>query len=133
MDEEIKKMLEDHEKRIKVLEKVLIETEEVKPKKELSLKEFILSKKPKSDVQKTLTIGFFLENHEKLSFFNSEDLEDGFRSAKEKVPNNINLCVIKNITKGHMQEAKEKKEEKKAWNLTNSGEEFVENNFKKVK
>lgn len=133
MSEEIKETLDDHEKRISELEELFKGKQVHKPDKKMSIKEFTLSKKPKGDVQKTLTIGYFLENYEGLSFFNTIDLENAFRSAKEKVPNNINLCVIRNIGKGHVQEAKEKKDDKKAWGLTNSGEQFVENNFKKVK
>jgi len=131
MDEKIKKIFEDHEKRIRVLEDLFGDKEVQKSRKKMSIKEFILSKKPESDIQKTLVIGYYLENYEDLPSLNSTDLEDGFRSAKEKVPNNINLCVIRNISKGYMMEAKEKKDNLKSWNLTNSGERFVENGFKK--
>lgn len=131
MSEEIKKILDDHEKRISALEELVKGKQVNKPEKKMSIKEFILSKKPKNDVQKTLAIGYYLENYEGLPLFNAMELENGFRSAKEIVPNNINLCVIRNINKGHMQETKERKDDMKAWNLTNSGEQFVENNFKK--
>lgn len=99
-------------------------------KKELSIKEFILSKTPKDDIQKTLVIGYYLEKYNDFSSFNSKDLEDGFRVAKEKVPDNVNYKAIKNIEKGYMMEAKEKKDNLKAWNLTNSGEHFIENNLR---
>lgn len=129
MEEDIRKILEDHERRITQLEQKYQLKPEI-PEKGLSIKEFILSKKPESDVQKTLVIGYFLEKFEGLSSFNTKDLEDTFRAAKEIVPENINYKIIKNIEKGHMTEAKEKKDNLKAWYLTNSGERFVENDLK---
>lgn len=88
-----------------------------------------MNKKPTGEVQKTLTIGYFIEKFDNIYPFNSKDLETGFRAAKEIVPRNINFNVIKNIQKGHMMEAKDKKDNLKAWILTNSGEGIVEKGF----
>lgn len=129
---EIKKKLEEHEGRISKLES-LSQTKPETVKKKISIKEFILSKKPKDDVQKTLAIGYYLEKYENLPPFNVKDLEESFRAAREKVPKNIGDKVQLNIKKGHMMDAKEKKDNLKAWVLTNSGEKYVENNFKKEK
>lgn len=129
--EAIKKQLENHEKRIAKLETQPQIKEEPVTKK-LSIKEFILSKKPKNGVQKVLVIGYYLEKHEGVAPFNVKDLENGFRSAKEPVPKNINLAVIGNVSKGHMMEDKERKDKIKAWYLTNSGEEYVDNDLKKT-
>lgn len=129
---EIKKKLEEHEKRITKLES-LSQTKPETIEKKLSVKEFILSKKPKNDVQRTLTIGYYLERYENFSSFNVRDLEESFRAAKEKVPSNVGDKVQLNIKKGHMMEAKEKKDNLKALVLTNSGEKYVENNFRKEK
>jgi len=132
MDEEVKKILEDHERRIKALEdRSTFLSDSHEPEKPISIKEFMLSKKPTNDVQKTLAIGYFLEKYEGFSCFNAHDIENGFSNAKEPKPENINLCIIKNIKKGHMMESKEKKDNKKAWVITSSGERFVENGFKK--
>lgn len=128
----VEKKLEEHDKRLSKLESLFQARPEV-AKKEISVREFILSKKPENDVQRTLTIGYYLEKYEGLLSFNVKDLESGFRDAKEKVPKNINLCVIANISKGHMMEAKERKDNLKAWVLTNSGEKYVEGNFQKEK
>ena len=126
---EINKQLENHEKRIRELE-VLSQTKPELTSKKLSIKEFILSKKPKGDVQKTLAIGYFLEKYERLTSFNIKDLEEQFMAAKEPVPINTNVDVDRNIARGHMMKAKEKKDNKIAWVLTNSGETFVESGFK---
>ena len=100
--------------------------------KKLSVKEFILSKGPSGDVQKTLAIACYLEKYEGLTSFNVEDLGRGFKLAKEATPTNINDKVNMNIKKGHMAEAKEKKDNKKVWIVTNTGEKFLNDGFKQT-
>jgi hypothetical protein len=123
---ELAKKLDDHEKRISTLEGIPIPKSQ---NKKLSIKEFLLSKKPSDDVQKTLAIGYYFEQFESMTSFNSRDLADGFRTAKEPPPQNINDKVNLNIRKGHIMEAKEPKDNLKSWVLTHSGEKFVEGNF----
>lgn len=98
--------------------------------KTISVKEFVLSKKPVNDVQKTLVIAYYLEKIEKAPSFNVDDINRYFRLAKEPVPQNINDKVNMNIRKGHVMETREKKENKKAFTITNSGEIFVESGLK---
>jgi hypothetical protein len=129
---QVKKKLEEHEERISRLEK-LFQTKPQAIKKKVSIREFMLSKNPKNEMQKTLAIGYYLEKYDDLSSFNAKDLENGFRRAKEKIPGNINYQVIRNIQKGYMMEAEEKKDKRKAWYLTNSGEKYVDNNFEQEK
>lgn len=126
----IKEILEEHEKRLSKLE-ILIQTKPETTKKKTSIKEFLLSKKPSSDVERALAIGYYLEKYEDFSSFNVKDLEDGFRDAKEKIPSNMSDKVQKNIAKGHLMETKKKKDNLKSWVLTNSGERFVETDFQK--
>lgn len=92
-----------------------------------SAKEFLLTKSPRSEVQKALLLAYFLEQEEGLTSFNVPDLEAAFRSAREKLPKNMNDVVNKNIAHGFLMEAKGKKDSKKAWQLTSTGERFVEN------
>lgn len=126
----IRKTLDQHEKRISHLES-MAKTRPAEFKKELSIKEFILQKGATSDLAKTLAVGYYLERYRKVCPFNAKDLEELFMEAKEPVPTNINDAVNKNIERGYIMEAKEKKEGKKAWTLTATGERFVENNLKK--
>ena len=126
--DQIEKKLKNHEERISKLERLLQTKPEV-VKKKLSMREFILSKNPDSAMEKTLAIAYYLEKYEVLTSFNVKDLERGFRKAKEKVPANVNYEVIRNIRKGYMMEAEDKKDNRKAWYITNSGEEFVDKNF----
>jgi hypothetical protein len=98
--------------------------------KRTSTKEFLMTKSVGSEVQKVLALAYFLERHEGLAVFNVSDLENVFRSAREKLPKNMNDAVNKNIARGFMMEAAEKKDSKKAWNLTSSGERFVDSDMK---
>jgi hypothetical protein len=123
--QDIMKKLENHERRISALEGTPVKKMQAEGKK-LSVKEFWLTKKPTDDVQGTLVIGYYLEHFELMDSFNRRDLADGFRSAKEPLPSNINDKVNMNIGKGYMMEAKEKKDKLKAWVLTNFGEKLVE-------
>lgn len=127
--EELKKIINKHERRISNLEG-MTKTEEGKKQKKTSLKEFIISKNPKGDVKKALTIGYYLEKHEDEPFFNANDLKKGFKESKEKIPDNISDKISKNIKKGHMMKYEEKKEDQEAYVLTNSGERYLENDFK---
>lgn len=127
---EIKKKLEEHEERILKLERLFQTKPEIVNKK-ISIKEFILQKRPKSDVRRALGIGYYLEKFKGFSSFNVKDIEKGFRDAREKVPLNVADKIQKNIAKGHMMEAEKEKDGLKAYILTNSGEKFVDNRFKK--
>ena len=122
---DLMKKLHDNERRISVLEDAPAKKIQAEGKK-LSVKEFLLTKKPNDDVQRTIVIGYYLEHFESMDSFNTRDLADGFRSAKEPLPSNINDKVNSNIDKEYMMKAKEKKDKLKAWFLTNTGEKFVE-------
>lgn len=122
---EIITKLEDHERRISALEGMPYKKTESGGKK-LSIKEFILTKKPSDDVQKTLVIGYYLEHFESMDKFNVKDLTEGFKLAREQVPANINDKVNLSIAKGHLDTSKEKKDKRKAWYLTDTGDKFIE-------
>ena len=123
------------EERIKKLEDVIFSTSTPKDPgtkiKKASVKEFLLTKAIKSDTQRVVALAYFLEYMEGMSSFNVNDIEAAFRSAKEKVPANINDAVNKNITRGLIMEAAEKKDAKKAWCLTSTGETYVETDLTK--
>ncbi len=129
---EIKEKIKELEDRITKLENTVFQDSSFKPlKKKISIREFILQKKPKSDVEKALVVGYYLENFEGVECFNVRDIEDGLRRAKEKFRKNVNDLIYQNIKKGFMMECEEKKDGLKAFTLTNSGEEFVKNELGK--
>lgn len=127
MERDLAMRLHDLEKRVSVLEGLLQSTSPaaVKMKKQ-SAREFLTTKKASSEPLKVLVFGYFLESHEGLQAFNVSDLDAAFRSAREAPPKNINDAVNKCVARGFLMEAREKKDSKKAWQLTSTGERFVE-------
>lgn len=99
--------------------------------KKLSIKEFLLETPPGNDVQRTLAIGYFLETRGGMASFTSAELEKGYRDAKETMPTNIGVNIKRCIGHGHMMEAEEKKNNKTAYVITRSGEQFVAAGYKK--
>lgn len=134
---DIQQQIDGLKERIIKLEKALSvsgQTPPVQPQvKKQSLKEFLLEKNPSDDVKRTLAIAYFSEKNDGYTSVNITELLDSYEKSKEKKPKNINDKVNMNIRNGHMAEASEKKDNKKAWYVTNSGEKFVENNFTVVK
>ncbi len=116
--------IKDHERRISVLED-FIQTNP-KKKKKTSIREFLNNTNAKNDVDKSLAMGYFLENYENMNNFNKIDIQRAFLMAKEKSPENINYKLFRNIQKGFLMELDERKNSLKAWTLTNSGITFVE-------
>ena len=99
--------------------------------KKLSIKEFLLESPPTTDIQRTLAVGYFLETHVGMTSFTRSDLEKGYNDAKEPVPSNISMNIKYCIKQGHMMEAEEKKNNKTAYVVTRSGEQFVMAGYKK--
>lgn len=135
--ENIENKLSELEKRISVLEATIQHSpnpQNTGKQKDLSIKEFLIQKNAQnvSIVEKTLVICYFLENHLSTNPFNSKDIEDVFRLAKEKPPTNVADMINKNVKKGLLMEDKEKKDNKKAFTLTSTGESYVENLDKTV-
>ncbi len=128
---DLKRTVQAHEKRISNLES-LLKKKPPQPAKEISIKEFLLSKRPSSEASKTLVIAYYLERHRNTSPFTTRDLEQLYREAREPLPTNINDVVNQNIAKGFIMEAEDKKDGRKAWILTSSGERFVENGLKQA-
>lgn len=127
---DVNEILRDHAARISALEK-RFETAGAQPvgQKKQSAKEFLLSKTVNAETQKVLALAYFLEKQEGVASFNVPDLETVFRAAREKLPKNMNDAVNKNVARGFLMEAAEKKDSKKAWQLTSTGERFVESSM----
>lgn len=108
---------------------VINRTENSSNTKKLSITEFLGMKMPSNDVQKTLAIAYYLEKYKYLSSFNVDDIKSHFRLARRPLPKNINDKINMNIKNGHIMDAEEKKDSKKAWIVTNSGIEIVDGGF----
>ena len=61
------------------------------------------------------------------------ELGEAYSDARVKPPRNFSDLLARCIRKGHVVEAKDKKDGKKAWQITSLGEEFVETELQKVK
>jgi type II secretory pathway component PulJ len=126
--DQLDQRLRDLETRVQALEKRLESgaAVSVAREKKQSAKEFLMTKSAGPETQKVLAFSYFLEHQDGLTSFNVSDLEAVFRAAREKLPKNMNDAVNKNVARGFLMEAKEKKDSKKAWQLTATGERFVE-------
>ena len=93
--------------------------------KKLSIKEFLLERPPTTDIQRTLAVGYFLETHAGVTSFTKADLEKGYNDAREPIPSNISVNIKHCIKQGHMMEAQDKKNNRTAYVVTRSGEQFV--------
>lgn len=130
-EEEINRKIQELERRIQTLEGVGIqEGRATDAKKSLSVKEFILSKEPKSDPQRTLTMGYYLEKMKGQEEFTTEEIEEAYRQAKESVSSNTSVSVARNVEKGYIMQGRANRNGKETWTLTNSGEKAVEAGFK---
>lgn len=133
IDQEITKinqLLKEYDSRITSLENQLKEKPATILKK-MSIKEFLLSKNCKDDVEKTITLIYFLEKYDNMDAVNSEDVTHAFRSSKETIPSNVPDKLYKLAKRGLIMENLEKRNNLKGYTLTNSGEKFVEETLRK--
>jgi hypothetical protein len=128
MNNELEKRVEVLEQRLKEIENKLSgnNARTITESKKVSIKEFLITKKIDDDVKRTLVLTYFLEHMENYKSINTDDLKKAFSLAKHPLPSNINDKVNMNIKNAHMMESDEKKDGKKAWVLTATGEKFVE-------
>lgn len=132
-EEKILSELGSLKERVSIIEELLqgSTVKDTNSRKKLSLKEFLIEKNPTGDVQKAIAIAYFLENIEKVNSFNKGDIENGFRSAREKVPKNVSDKISMATKNGYFMEDKLSKNNLKAWVLTNTGIKYVESGFSK--
>ena len=128
----ILKAVKNLEVRVFQLENEKLEGRSAPTAKRLSIKEFLLETPPKTDIHRTLGIGYFLEKHLSMASFNKTDLEKGYGDAKEPQPSNISVNIGHCIKAGHLMEASEKKDNKVTYVVTRSGEQFVSAGYPKT-
>lgn len=92
--------------------------------KVMSVAQFFRKVSPKSDVDRVLAAGYFLEKFNNQDNFTASEVSETIRSAKIPPPNNTNDSINQNIKKGHMMPSGDK-EGKKAFVLTSDGEEAI--------
>ena len=92
--------------------------------KSMSVAQFFRKVAPKTDVDRTLAAGYYLEYIANLESFTAADVRETIRGAKIPPPRNPSDAVAKNIKKGLMMGAGDK-DGKMAFVVTTDGEEAV--------
>jgi predicted nucleotidyltransferase component of viral defense system len=94
--------------------------------RKVSMGEFLKSKDPKSHGDKILVFGYYLENFIDESSFNLNDIEKCYNQARIPKTKNFPQYIAQLIRDGYLMDFEEKKDNKKAWILTDSGLKYVE-------
>lgn len=94
--------------------------------KKVSLAEFLRTKKTKSHAEKILAFGYFLDKVKRDSLFNLDDIEACYKEARLPKTKNFSAYIAPLIRDGYLMDAEERKDNKKAWTLTDSGLKYVE-------
>jgi hypothetical protein len=131
MDEDIRKMFEDHERRISALEGA--KAPELKSEsgstRGQSINEYLLETKAESYIEKTVACGYYLERERSMEYFAVEDIEQIMRTAREPISKNISKDIQRGMKKGWIMEHTEKKAGKRTYRITSKGIEAVNNKF----
>jgi len=92
--------------------------------KEMSVAQFFKRISSKTDIDRVLAAGYFLEKFKNQDSFTASEISETVREAKISPPSNTNDSINKNIKKGNMMPSGDK-EGKRAFVLTSDGEETV--------
>jgi hypothetical protein len=92
--------------------------------KQTSVAQFFRKVAPKTDIDRVLIAGYFLEHFRNTEKFTAAEVRDTIREAKIPPPSNPSDAVAKNIKKGFMMPAGDK-DGKLSYVLTSDGEENV--------
>ncbi len=132
MDEETRKMFEDHEQRIAALEgkKPEIKQESAAARGQ-SINEYLLETKAEGYIEKTVACGYYLEKERSMEYFTVEDIEQIMRAAREPISKNISKDIQRGMKKGWVMEHTEKKSGKYTYRVTAKGIETINNKFAK--
>lgn len=92
-----------------------------------SLVEFIKNKgNPSSHTDIAIIFSYWLHKKEKIGSYNKDDIENCYTVARITKPKNVSDVMNRLQAKGYLMPANQKKDNKKAWIITKSGEEYVE-------
>lgn len=94
--------------------------------KKTSMAEFLKLKSPKSHGDKILVFGYYLEKVDGQSSFNVNDVEKCYTQARIPKTKNFPQYIAQLIRDGYLMDAEDKKDNKKAWILTDTGLKYVE-------
>jgi predicted metal-dependent hydrolase len=92
--------------------------------KKISPAQFFKKYNPKTDNDRVLVAGFYLEQVKNLQNFTAAEVRDQIRDAKRNPPKNVNDSINQNVRKGLLMSAGDR-DNKIAFVLTSDGEEQV--------
>ena len=129
----VDEQLKNHEERLRKIEGLVFLNDQkvtlLQNNKKMTIGEFVMERNPSDDIQRTAVFAYFLEKFDGQQVFNSADIQDCFRRSKSTMPDNISDKINKCIAKGWISETAQKKDDRKAFYITNSGIKGVETNF----
>ncbi len=125
---ELEKRVDKLERRASVLDSSSATAGAIPPpsRKEKAINEFMRDFQHATDGETILGVGYYLEVHEVHTVLNINDLRDGLNRAGLKRVKNITDVCNKLVSKGWYSLCKDKKEDMKAWVLTQTGIEEVQ-------
>ena len=134
MDDDIRKIFEDHERRISALEGTT-KSPELKQESGVgrvqSINEYLLETKAEGYIEKTVACGYYLEKERSMEYFAVEDIEQIMRTAREPISKNISKDIQRGMQKGWIMEHTEKKGVKRTYRITARGIDAVNSKFAK--
>jgi hypothetical protein len=91
----------------------------------VQISEFLAQRKIESETDRVATILYYHLHNGRGSSTRAEILE-AYATARFRRPTNLSDVIARCIRKGHVIEAQEKKDGQKAWQITVTGEKYVE-------
>lgn len=98
----------------------------------MQISEFLAQKNITTHIDRIVAILYY-KYHRGNELTTVAELTEAYSTARRSPPGNLSDVLAKCIRKGYVIEARDKKEGKKAWQITPSGENFVELELTKVK
>lgn len=95
----------------------------------MPISEFLAQRRIKTETDKVVAIIYHQFQNEQVSSTSSEILE-AYNVARIKRPSNLSDVIARCIRKGHIIETSEKKNGQKTWQITQSGERYVEEDLR---
>jgi hypothetical protein len=133
MSDHLEGRVADLESKVRALEQLFGENAPpLKTAAKPSPREFLLAKAPKSDNDKTLAAGYYLEIISGGESFDFDQIEAFYGQAKEAAPANRRDPPYQNVKKGYFREVGKRRvgmHARNRWALTNSGIARVEGGF----
>jgi hypothetical protein len=94
--------------------------------KPYSAAELFASKNWRTEIDKVVLAGFFLEQFGGIQSYTIQEIRDCLVAAKISLPKNINLAILQAAQKGWIMEVPSQSGTRKAWALTQTGERRAE-------